>query len=48
MSTVIKRGMIDYESGPAETYEFIVRFETICKNLSTLILRCLTPKGEDT
>jgi hypothetical protein len=47
MTTLIKRGMIDYESGPAETYEFIVRFERNCKNLSDLILRCLPPKNEE-
>jgi hypothetical protein len=47
MSTITKRGMIDYESGPAETYEFIVRFEPNCKSLSDMILRCLPPKNED-
>lgn len=47
MTTVMKRGLIDYERGAAETYEFIIRFERNCKVLSEMIVRCFPPKIKD-
>jgi len=43
MTTAIKRGFIDYENGGSDTYEFILRFESNCKLLSGLVVRCLPP-----